>query len=108
MLFLGYRNRPMRSRRPRIVPTLPTAWARCGAHEKMSMKTLVRFGAWLPLALGSVLGAAPLPWEREIPLREAARTASIAYPLDPQQPTTGANVGRNTLSNLQVRSALWG
>src|SRR4051812_48211661 len=51
---------------------------------------------------------AALPWEREQRLRDAAKDASIVSPLDPQQPTQGANVGRNTLSNEQVRAALWG
>ena len=40
---------------------------------------------------------AALPWEREQRLRDAAKDASIVSPLDPQQPTQGANVGRNTL-----------
>src|SRR3954464_11852854 len=56
----------------------------------------------------ALTAAAPLPWEREQPLREAARDVTIVSPLDPQQPAQGANVGRNTLSNEQVRAALWG
>jgi len=51
---------------------------------------------------------AALPWEREQPLKEAARTVTIAGMLDALQPAQGANLGRNTLSNEQVRAALWG
>ena len=49
-----------------------------------------------------------LPWEREISLKEAARSAVLTSTLDPQQPTQGANVGRFTLGNTQIRSSLWG
>src|SRR5262249_57017448 len=44
----------------------------------------------------------------EHPVREPAGTATIDFRLDPQQPASGANGGRNNLNNTQVRAALWG
>src|SRR4051812_39713684 len=64
--------------------------------------------ALILIPLAAVAVAAELPWQREMPLREAARDAAITSALDPQQPAQGANVSRLTLSNAQVRSSLWG
>jgi hypothetical protein len=73
-----------------------------------SFVTLVASALLVASAHPAEISPPVLPWQREIPLREAAKAAKITATLDPQQPTQTANVSRLTLSNLQLRSSLWG
>jgi hypothetical protein len=54
----------------------------------------------------------PLPWEREIPLREAAQSVVIKNRLDPKspQPDWGCYPSGSamTINNLKMRTTLWG
>src|ERR1035437_3689983 len=52
-----------------------------------------------------------LPWERELPLRAAARAASIKRILTTSAPTTGTGwrgSGALHVSNPAMRAAIWG
>src|SRR5581483_10837937 len=106
MLFRCYGNRPRHSRCPRP-PRHPERMRRIAVilvrlgggrvrwyvkrrkrneHSDPSpalrmTKKYIRLG--LPFLLaGALNAAAPLPWDREPPLREAARTSAIAFALD--------------------------
>ncbi len=64
-------------------------------------------------ALPVLAGATVLPWQREMPLREAARTIELTSSLDPAnpQPDNGGNpIGgpSMTICNLKMRSTIWG
>jgi hypothetical protein len=62
--------------------------------------------------IGSLLAAdRPLPWEREIPLREAARSVALTETLNPTSPLpSGEYFGGASMSinNLKMRTTLWG
>ena len=62
---------------------------------------------------GALGGAEPLPWEREMPLRDAARTVALESTLHPSnpQPDIYGEPFRGpamSLNNLKMRSTLWG
>jgi hypothetical protein len=64
-------------------------------------------------ALPVLAGATVLPWQREMPLREAAPTIVLSSLLDPTnpQPDNGGNpIGgpSMTICNLKIRSTIWG
>src|SRR6266446_2452616 len=53
----------------------------------------------------------PLPWEREIPLREAAKSVALTETLNPTSPLpSGEYFGGAAMSinNLKMRTTLWG
>src|ERR1700733_11762553 len=57
-------------------------------------------------------GSATLPWQREMPLREAAKAVVLENRLDPQNPLpdsgeffTGPSMSVN---NLKMRTTIWG
>jgi hypothetical protein len=62
--------------------------------------------------IGCLLAAdQPLPWEREIPLREAAKSVALADKLNPTSPLpSGEYFGGAAMSinNLKMRTTLWG
>jgi hypothetical protein len=49
-----------------------------------------------------------LPWERELPLKQAARDAALMDTLNPKEPAQGAGPGRLEMNNFQMRSSVWG
>jgi len=67
--------------------------------------------AWSAAADSPLLGQV-LPWQREMPLREAAKTVLIESTLNPTNPLPdsggfGAGGGM-TINNLKMRTTLWG
>ncbi len=60
----------------------------------------------------SALAAQPLPWEREIPLREAAQSVSFGNRLEPGDPQPNWNSyphgSAMTICSLKMRTTLWG
>jgi TAT (twin-arginine translocation) pathway signal sequence len=54
-----------------------------------------------------------LPWQREIPLREAAKSVVLEGALNAQGPEAGGfggggGVGATTINNLKMKTAIWG
>jgi hypothetical protein len=49
--------------------------------------------------------AGPLPWQREMPLREAAKSVVIESVLNPDNPLPG---GAMSINNLKMRTTMWG
>jgi hypothetical protein len=58
------------------------------------------------VGLSSVLsdGAQPLPWQREMPLREAARSVVVESNLNPTNPESQTMI----INNLKMHTTLWG
>jgi hypothetical protein len=53
----------------------------------------------------------PLPWQREIPLREAARSVFLTNRLNPTDPQPDGSYPRGRtmpINNLKMRSTIWG
>lgn len=48
-----------------------------------------------------------LPWEREIPLREAAKAVKIESVLNPKSPLPGNNAAMS-INNMKMRTTMWG
>jgi len=76
---------------------------------KLTMLTIALLGIALP-----ALAANPqvLPWQREMPLREAAKSVvleSTLNPTDPLPDAGGFGTGRAmTINNLKMQTTLWG
>ncbi|HUD84703.1 MAG TPA: hypothetical protein VMQ67_14425, partial [Candidatus Saccharimonadales bacterium] len=47
----------------------------------------------------------PLPWQREMPLRKAAQSATLESPLNPTDPN---NRSTTSINNLKMHTVLWG
>jgi hypothetical protein len=83
------------------------------------IKTSLAAGAALTVTdlLGEITPAATsqtpvLPWEREIPLREAARSVSLVGVLNAQGPGSGGfgrgGAAATEINNLKMRTMVWG
>ncbi|MGA2248158.1 MAG: hypothetical protein ABSH48_24500 [Verrucomicrobiota bacterium] len=53
----------------------------------------------------STAKAQTLPWEREMPLKEAAQSAALENQLNPADPNSRSNI---SLNNLKMHTVLWG
>ena len=64
------------------------------------------------LAANAEGASSVLPWQREMPLREAAQTVFIENTLDRKNPLPEAgsfgNSGSMTINNLKMRTTMWG
>lgn len=65
------------------------------------------------LAASAEAGPRPLPWQREIPLREAAKSVALESMLNPTNPEPGFGPGRSgspamAINNLKMRTSIWG
>ena len=57
-------------------------------------------------------GSQPLPWQREVPLREAAQSVALESTLSPANPLPNSggfgNGAAMTVNNLKMRTTIWG
>ncbi|MGA7343722.1 MAG: twin-arginine translocation signal domain-containing protein [Terracidiphilus sp.] len=64
------------------------------------------------LAANAEVEPRTLPWQREAPLREAAKSATLEGALNPAGPEAGGFGGEGaaatTINNLKMRTAIWG
>jgi len=76
---------------------------------KLTLLTIIFLSVVLPTLAEE---GQKLPWEREIPLREAAQSVTIENPLSPDDPLPNWNSYPQgttmTITNLKMRTTLWG
>ena len=80
-------------------------------HNPSAMPLLVSTAFLLSGVVSSLAADAPqLPWQREIPLREAAQSVALEGTLGaaPDAGGRGGAGGPNVIDSLKVRSVLWG
>src|ERR1700692_4336986 len=53
----------------------------------------------------STAGSQTLPWEREIPLRQAAQTVTLESTLNPSDPNSRSGM---SINNLKMHTVIWG
>src|ERR1039458_158582 len=70
-------------------------------------KKLASWATWIFLGVSSLPAAdeTVLPWQREVPLREAAQSVVLAGTLNPTNPLPGASM---CINNLKMRTTIWG
>lgn len=73
----------------------------------MSPNKPVALGIWAAsVALTiSTAGSQTLPWEREIPLRQAAQTVTLESTLNPTDPNSRSGM---SINNLKMHTVIWG
>jgi hypothetical protein len=80
-------------------------------HSKLlAVVTFAALSYWLPLRAGE---SPTLPWEREMPLREAARSAALESVLNARNPQPDIfgepfNGPAMSINSLRMRTTLWG
>lgn len=73
--------------------------------RRFAKLTLSSLGLFLGASFVLAAEASPLPWQREMPLREAAKSATLENTLNPTNPLPGPSMDIN---NLKMRTTIWG
>ncbi len=85
--------------------SFPPTTARRNPWKSLSRLTAAAVGIFGLALAAAAADSQPLPWQREIPLKEAAKAVHIDGQLSPQNGGRGMTM---SINNLKMHTIIWG